>query len=499
VSRLLLTVLAAALAAVAQTPSLSPPPPAASPPPAVTSPVETAQASRPSPPNVPARPPSSAPPLMLEEVLESVVSQYPVLLAAIQERAMAEGKALGAQGAFDTKLSAKSEMNQFGFYKNRTNGAEVSQPLRNLGGEVFGGYKRGQGNFGPWEEDLLSLSGGEWSGGIRLPLFRNREIDERRTDLLIAELSITLANASIEKQRLKLFETAAKFYWEWASAGLKLQVAEALLQIAEERIQQVEEFVDAGQVAAIEVVDNRRAIFQRRSAVVSAERALQNAAFELSLFYRGDDGQPRIAPRERLPQLPEPALLTPERIEADLMRALDIRPEILGTEVEQQQSDAALKLAQNQMKPEIDVSAQYGRDNGTGSITKRGSEFIAGLTLKTPFQRRKAKGEMAIQEAKLAQLDQKLRFARDRVSVEVRDAVSALEAAFQRLELTRLEAEAARQLAEAERERFELGDSTLFVVNLRELSAADARLKVITSLAEYHKAMAVYRAATVDW
>jgi len=479
VRRLLLTLATTAVALAAQAPV---------PPPAITPPAAAAQ-----------RPASSNSPLTLEEVLNSVESQYPVLMAAIQERAMAEGKALGAQGAFDTKLEAKSEMNQFGFYKNRINGAEVSQPLRNLGGEVFGGYKRGQGNFGPWEQDLLSLSGGEWSGGVRLPLFRNREIDERRTDLMIAELSINLANASIEKQRLKLFETAAKFYWEWASAGLKLQVAEALLQIAEERNRQVEEQVDAGQVAAIEIVDNRRAIFQRRSAVVGAERAVQNAAFELSLFYRGDDGRPLVAARERLPQLPEPSELNADEIEADLMRALARRPEILGTLVEQQQSDAALKLAQNQMKPEIDVSAQYGRDNGTGSITKRGSEFIAGLTLKTPFQRRKAKGEMAVQQAKLAQLDQKLRFARDRVSVEVRDAVSALQAAFQRLELTRLESEAAQQLADAERERFDLGDSTLFVVNLRELSAADARFKVISSLAEYHKAMAVYRAATVGW
>jgi len=412
---------------------------------------------------------------------------------------MAQGKALGAQGAFDTKLSAKSEMNQFGFYKNRVHGAEVSQPLRNFGGEVFGGYKRGQGNFGPWEQDLLSLSGGEWSGGVRLPLFRNREIDERRTDLLLAELSISVADASIEKQRLKLFETAAKFYWEWASAGLKLQVAEALLQIAEERNRQVEESVDAGQVAAIEIVDNRRAIYQRRSAVVSAERALQNAAFELSMFYRDENGRPLVAERERLPELPEPSSLTPDQVEADLLRALEQRPEIVGTLVERRQSDAALSLARNQMKPEIDVSAQYGRDNGVGSITKRGSELIAGVTFKTPFQRRKAKGEAAVQQAKLEQLNQKLRFARDRVSVEVRDAVSALEAALQRLELIRFELDAAQQLAEAERERFELGDSTLFVVNLRELSAADARFKVISSLAEYHKAMAVYRAATVGW
>lgn len=434
-------------------------------------------------------------PLLLEEVLATAEISYPLLLAALQEREMAQGKALSAEGAFDTKLSLKSEQNQFGYYKNRANGARVEQPLADWGGEVFGGYKRGQGNFGPWEQDILTLSRGEWSGGVRLPLLRNRETDERRTDLLLARLSVELADASIEKQRLKLLETAAKSYWDWVSAGRKLEVAEALLELAQARIRQVEEAVAAGEVAAIEIVDNQRALLERQAAVVAATRELQNAGFELSMLYRDAQGKPQVVGRERLPEFPEPAATPPEQVEEDLRIALERRPEIAGTLVEVRQSQAELGLARNQLLPELDFTAQYGRDAGDGSITKRGSEFIAGVTLKSPFQRRKAKGAVAVQEAKLEQLDQKLTFARNRVEVEVRDSVSALDAALQRLELARAELDVSQRLAEAERERFELGDSTLFVVNLRELSAAGARLKVIGALADCHKAEAVYRAA----
>jgi outer membrane protein TolC len=182
-----------------------------------------------------------------------------------------------------------------------------------------------------------------------------------------------------------------------------------------------------------------------------------------------------------------------------LERALARRPEIAGTFVEVRQRSAELTLARNRMLPRIDFTAKYGRDAGVGSITKRGSEVIAGITLESPFQRRKAKGAVAVQMAKLEQLEQKLRFARDRIEVEVRDAASALDAALQRLELARAEQDAAEQMAEAERERFDLGDSTLFVVNLRELSAAGARFKVFQALADWHKAAAAYRAATADF
>lgn len=438
----------------------------------------------------------AAAPLLLNDVLQSTESSYPLLLAAMQERRMAQGKALGAEGAFDAKLGLNSEAHQFGYYKSRTSGAKVEVPLADWGGEVFGGYKRGQGNFGPWEQDTLTLSGGEWSGGVRLPLLRDRETDERRTELLLARLSVELANASIANQRLKLLETAASSYWEWVASGHTLAVAESLLQLAEARIEQVEEAAAAGEIARIEIVDNQRAVLERRSAVIAAERALQGAVFELSLFYRSANGEPQLVPRERLPDFPEPAIISAEQVQEGLQQALTRRPEIAGTLVEVRQRSAELALARNQLLPQIDFTAKYGRDAGSGPITKRGSEFVAGVTLESPFQRRKAKGAAAVQEAKLEQLDQKLRFARNRIEVQVRDAAFALDAAVRRLELARAEQDTAQQLAEAERERFDLGDSTLFVVNLRELSAASARLKVFRALGDCHKAEASYRAAT---
>lgn len=439
---------------------------------------------------------AAAAPLLLDDVLLSAQRSYPLLKAAVQEQAIAEGKALRAEGAFDAKLSVKSGTNQFGFYKNRVYGGGVAQPLGDWGGEIFGGYKRGQGNFGPWEEDLLTLSRGEWSGGVRLPLLRDRQTDERRTALRLARLAVELADASVEKQRLKLLEAAAKSYWQWVSAGKTLAVAEALLELAEARNRQVEEFVQEGEVAEIEIADNQRAVLERRAAVVSAERSLQNANLELSLFYRDEQGGPQRVERDRLPEFPEPKALSAAQIEADLKLALERRPEIEGLLVELRQSGASLGLARNQLLPQIDVTARYRADSGTGSITKQGGEFVAGVLLTTPFQRRKAKGSIAMQEAKLEQLRQKLRFARDRIEVEVRDAASALRLALQRLDLAQAESEVAQRLAEAERERFELGDSTLFVVNLRELSAAGANLKIISALAECHKATAVYRAYT---
>jgi outer membrane protein, heavy metal efflux system len=55
--------------------------------------------------------------------------------------------------------------------------------------------------------------------------------------------------------------------------------------------------------------------------------------------------------------------------------------------------------------------------------------------------------------------------------------------------------QAAREVEKGERERFELGDSNLIFVNLREQTAAEAAIREIDALSDYEKAKAAYRAA----
>lgn len=439
---------------------------------------------------------ASAAPLLLEEVLQSTGRHHPILLAEVTARSAAEGMVLAREGAFDTKLTASSGLNSFGYYKTRTSAGGITQPIRGAGGEVFGGYKRGLGNFEPWKEGRLTLSQGEWSGGIRLPLLRDRRVDRQRTELLLARLAVELADYSILERRLALLQAAASRYWVWVSAGRRLSVAEALLALADDRIQQVQQLVEAGQVAEVEIAENERAVLLRRSALVSAERDLQAARLDLSLFLRDSGGNIVQVERDRLPEFPEPEALLSEQVEANLKEALVRRPEIASVLVELRQNGARAELARNQLRPELAITAQLRRDGGSGTISKRGPELIAGIELASPFQRRKARGEVAIRNATQVQLLHKLRFLRDRVEVEVRDAASALDLGLQRLELARAEYGIAVRLATAEVERFELGDSTLFVVNQREMAAAAAQLAAVSALTDCHIAAAAYRAAS---
>ncbi|MDE0105766.1 MAG: TolC family protein [Bryobacterales bacterium] len=138
------------------------------------------------------------------------------------------------------------------------------------------------------------------------------------------------------------------------------------------------------------------------------------------------------------------------------------------------------------------IRPRFGNRNDQQARKRAAGRHHAGVTRAAP----QGTGEIAVQNAKQEQLLYKLQYVQDSVEVAVRDAASALDLALQRLELARAEYDLARRLASAELERFELGDSTLFIVNQREMAAAAAQFAVVNALTDCHKATAAYRAAT---
>lgn len=435
--------------------------------------------------------------LTLADVLASVELHFPLLERALQERREAEGLLVEAQGGFDLKLGSKAGTEQFGFYVNRSLDNYIEQPTRLFGATLYSGYRFGTGNFGPWKGNQLTLDSGEWRAGFSVPLWRDRTIDRRRADTSVARYGLDVADNGIEKARLSFYKEAARSYWDWLATGRELALSQELLKLAVERDQQIAAAVELGDLAAIERIDNQRAILERRSGVLLAGQYLEQAAIDLSLYWRSPDGSPRQPPDALLPGLfPEPENLTGETVARDLAAALERRPEIRALLAKRSQLQVETELASNQLGPNLDLATEYSRDFGSGSVTKIGNEVKASVIFELPFQRRKAQGKLTQQTAKLRQIEADLQFARERVAAEVRAAAVGVRTAHEQVALVRQEVEVARQLQLAETERFQLGDSTLFLVNLRELSAAGARLREIKALAGYHKALADYRAAT---
>lgn len=435
--------------------------------------------------------------LTLDAVLDAVDRAFPLLDAARRDAEAADGQALRASGAFDLRVSAGADLLRGAGYDNETASAGVTQPLPFAGLNLFGGYRLGRGSFAPYDGKAQTLSDGEWRTGLSVPLLKNRSIDSRRGALEQTSLGRQIAEQRVETSRLRFHGEAALRYWDWVAAGQQQVVTAQLLTLAERRDSDLADAIGLGQIAPIERVDNRRAILQRQSELVRARRQTERHAIGLSLYYRHDDGTPRMPDVQAMPtDLPAPPVrLTRSRIQADILAAQRERPDVRALLLQRAQQETAVALARNDLLPSLDLFTQVARDTGGGPRSLRGTEVEAGVAFAVPVQRRQARGDRQIAEATLARVDAELRYARDRVRTEVEDAASALNAALDAAELVGAEVAVARDLENAERERFALGDSTQFLVNLRELATADAATRQIAAIAEAHKARAIYDVA----
>jgi len=435
-------------------------------------------------------------PLDVPEVLKSVDRAFPLIETARREQDEARGVEREARGGFDLKVKAEAETLQ-GYYDNTRLKGLVEQPLAPLGMTLFSAYRVGTGTFAPYDEKALTLNEGEFSAGLSVPLLRDRAIDARRTALRTSEVGVNVAAQGVAKARLSAFKDAVKQYWDWVAAGRQLDVARSLLELAERRDEDLASAVALGQLAPVERTDNRRAILQRRSALIAAQRLVEATAISLSIYYRAADGSPMRPAIDRVPSaLPTPAPLTTEDEAQAIEAAFEGRPEVQSLRLKQQQQQFETRLAGNALLPSLNLFGDVSRDNGEGRVSRRGTDLEAGFLFELPLQRRKASGKLGQARAKLARVDQELRFAQDRVRADVQDAASALRATYAAVDVVRQELAIARELEGLERDRFQLGDSTQFLVNLRELNTADAAFREIKALADYQKAYAEFEAAS---
>jgi outer membrane protein TolC len=441
---------------------------------------------------------ANASPLLLSEVLTSVQKLYPPYLAALLEQDLANGRARQALGAFDLQVGAGSTLSPFSYYDGRTGSATLEQPLPFWGGSIYGGYRLSSGFLPNYNKERTGTDG---SGvvGMKVPLLRDGTIDRRRLTLWQARIDQELADPLILRQYLDFIRAATISYYNWMSAGQRLALAEELLRLAKDRDAAITEQVKTGASAPIVQVDNLRLVVSREIGVVQATRRFEAAAIELSLFYRSHlNSEPILASRGQLPTTFPPRPRPSEtRIDTDLPKALSARPEIRRILLSLEKARIDQQLAKNNLLPNLDVGIEAAQAQGNSRPKDIGkTEFAAKIEFKLPLQRREAQGRLETINAQVARLNQEKAFARDRITADVRDSLSALFAAYYALAQSHRNVELAQTLQDAENERLKQGASDLLGLQIREQATFDAKVLEVEALADYFRAEANYRAAT---
>ena len=441
-------------------------------------------------------------PLSLNEVLAWIDRSHPLLKGAGTEKVAARGKMLKALGAFEPTLINDTEVERFISSSNPQKGTQtvgfndtLVEARHPWGFRGSAGVRQAIGDA---KIPDLSFGGGNNQvilGGF-FPLLRGLMVNPENAELQRSELADPRAEVKISQTRQDLFLAAATQFWDWVSTAKFVDIQRRALNVAEERLKQVEGRAKAGAVAPLDVVEAGQEVQRRREVAIAAQRALEQEQYKLSMFL-WDNQAPTIPQVERAPDFPPPTP-TPamEMVQAHKLQAKTDRPEIREVDIEAKINNIDLELAKNNLLPSLDAEAAPARAPEKFVL---GLGYRFGLELRIPILQKRSRGEVLEAQAQADRLVLIQRFREQQVAVDVDNALSAIERAKERVAAATESLRMAKTLEEGERFRFSLGATSVLFVNLRERNSVDSENQLVRAKADYQKALALYQWATGSW
>ncbi len=341
-------------------------------------------------------------------------------------------------------------------------------------------------------------SGGQAVLGLELPLVQGLFFDENRSRLRQAEEGQLLYSAQARALRNELFLEANKAYWDWAWAYYARELTQQALDYSEERLQGIRQAFIQGDYPAIDTLE---AFLQYQSWQLEQQEAsirISHAGARLQAMLWEDNGQP--LPWNSVWQPEYPGLQAPLPARDSLMAALNNHPSLQVYQHQLRQQEYQRRWYAEQLKPDIRLSFNllgdqfnFNPGNENSLVDAVTDNYKLGIRFTYPLFLRKERAGLAIADIKLNNTDLKLRLKQQELETK-------FQAYWQEWTLRQQQAALASDLTEnygtllaAEQTKFQLGESSVFLLNSRQQKWLEAQLKQLKTQAELQKAAAAVR------
>lgn len=438
--------------------------------------------------------------LDLAQVYQLVAAFHPLARQADLINTGVDRELQMARGGFDPKLHA-----DFGNkdYKGKNYydllDAYVKVPTW-VGLDITGGYQRNMG-LNLSSVDNTADGDGYYYMGASLPVGAGLFLDQRRAMVQQAKIGLVMGQAERDKAIFKLLLQVNKDYWTWFEAWQNLQNNQLGYDLAIERYRAVKVRAEAGDLARIDTVEALITVQDRQIGLRQAQLDLQQArlAFEVHLW--GDDDQPRVLRPDVRPFLPITSTmrgLMPLDQLLDLARSR--HPEIRKLQAKLDQLEVDRRLSIEMLKPVVNLKYNFLSTNVGSDDNKRTTfstrDYKFGVEASMPLLFRKERGKLGINKIKISQGQLELVQQRRSIENEVRASAAELETLTNLVQQQQAMVTNYQTLRDAEVEKFQNGESSLFIVNSRESKLIEGKVKLASLQSKYQKARAYLLWAT---
>lgn len=413
------------------------------------------------------------------DFLKTVKYYHPVARQAGLIINNADNNTLAARGLFDPKFYYQFENKYFketDYYKLSNGGFKIPTWY---GVDFNIGYENSGGNF--LNAQNVLPANGLYFAQVSLPLLQGLIIDDRRATLRKALLFRDMAEFERLKILNELLANAGKTYYDWQLSYSNLQVYLSAKNIAQERFYAVRRSFELGDRPAIDTVESLILLQERIVSLQNAELDYRVKSYLMSGYLWIENNIPVELTGKTIPEteLPVPYEL---RNEVNMDRSmidsmLNMHPELRVYDFKLKQYEVEQKLKQDKLKPNLSLKYNplYDADN---VILGSFNNYEWGLSLAFPLFLRKERGELRKTRVEMESIRMETFYKRNNLANAIKARMAEAESLSGQFGNYLDAVGNYEKLWLSEKKLFSLGESSLFMINTREMNYINARLKL---------------------
>lgn len=427
--------------------------------------------------------------MSLEEFLAIVRAYHPVAKQAGLDVEMAKAATTSARSGFDPVFQNNIARKEFGgllYYDHQI--TEVKIPTW-YGVDIVTGIESLRGERTATEDTKGNTS----YFGFSVPVVKGLLIDGRRAALQQAKIFQQL---SVQEQKTvvnDLLYEAAKSYWNWWQQYQTQLLFTQAIQNAERRFRLVKAAFQLGDRPAIDTVEALAQLQSIRLREAEIVLGVTNALVETAVFLWQQNGEAYTMPSDVVPQgsqLPSLEAMQRER----LLQQVALHPELQQYKFKLDALQLEKRLKFQSLLPSVYL--KYNQLVKSHDVTKSfntpwlQNNYRYGLAVSIPLRFSEGRGEYRKAKLKIEQTEWQRLHKQVSLQAKLQQSYNEWCNLRGQILLQQSAVQSYAALLRGEEIKFGSGESSLFLVNARELKTLEAQQKLIELQSKEQKAAA---------
>jgi len=426
--------------------------------------------------------------LTFEQFMLAVKNYHPVAKQGALIPQFARQNLRMARGGFDPVLGVSYDQKSFDS-KNYWMILESKVQIPTWYGITFqGGYQYAAGTYLDPSRNFPDI--GLPQAGVAVTLGKGLYMDERRAALKQAKI---FNQASVYEQILflnELYYEAVKTYMEWSYTYSQYQIFQNAVELARIRYNGVKISFEQGDRPAVDTLEAFLLLQSREAGFLQAQIEYTNARYQISNMLWTEDEKPLELRENVIPvtmiALAAKHVWTQDSLTNLLANLNDYHPEIRLISMKGDQLEVERKLKISKLFPELDVN--YNFLYNPNQLLFFTDNYKFGVDFKIPIPFRESRGSLGMTRIKILENQYKLESKILQVANKIRAYYNEFVNYTEQVTLYQQMFTNYRSLFLAELAKFELGESSVFLVNAREVKLIESELKFYEIIGKYNKA-----------